>query len=261
MAENYFQIDKEDHICTITINRPNQRNAFNTEMWNNLNEIMTNLQYDSQVRVAIITGNGNTFSAGADLAEFLKSSAGGSVTAARDYPVEHCLDSILNYPNPVIAMVNGYALAGGCELAIACDLRIAADTAKFGMPLARVGIMFSYGLAQRLINAFGITLAKEILFTGRMIEAQRAREIGMINEVVPPDQLRSVTMKMAKEIAANAPLSVRGFKTMSNSCLSFWQPPVEADLDAIRSECFASEDAKEGLRAFLEKRKPVFQGR
>lgn len=261
MADNYFQIDKEDHICTITINRASQRNAFNTEMWKNLYEIMTDLQFDPRIRVAIITGSGNTFSAGADLAEILETRAGSAVPGLRDYPVEQCLDSIINYPNPVIAMVNGYALAGGCELAIACDLRIASENAKFGMPLAKVGIMFSYGLAQRLVEALGITSAKEILFTGRMLEAQRAREIGLVNQVVPLDQLKSATWKMAKDIADNAPLSVRGFKTMTNSCLSFHQKADDVDLEAIRSECFASEDAKEGLKAFLEKRKPVFQGR
>jgi enoyl-CoA hydratase len=262
MAEEYFKIEKENHICTITVNRPEKRNAFNTTMWMELADIMHAMAGDDDVRVAVLTGAGDkVFSSGADMAEILAKQEERAQRGPGDSMVERALDAIIDFPNPVIAMVNGYALAGGCELAVNCDLRIASERAHFGMPLAKRGILLSYGLVQRLVNAMGVMYTKELVFTGRIFDAQKALEIGLVNYVVPHDQLLETTMQMAREIADNAPLSVRGFKKMVHKCLSLQEQIDPSDVDELVKAVYASDDVKEGLRAFLEKRAPVFQGK
>lgn len=264
MAEKYFLIDKDRPICTITINRPAQRNAFNNVMWVELAEILNSLAGEEEVRVAILTGAGDkAFSSGADMAEVLQTreERARQTSEGSHGVVERALDSIINFPTPVIAMINGYALAGGCELAVNCDIRIASENAHFGMPLAKRGILLNYGLVQRLVNAMGIMYTKELLFTGRVFDARKALEIGLVNYVVPHDQLRETTLQMAEEIARNAPLAVRGFKKMVNKFLCLQKQIDPSDVDELVSQVYASEDVKEGLRAFLEKRAPIFQGK
>lgn len=262
MAEEYFVIEKENHICTITVNRPAQRNAFNTAMWVELADIMQSMAGDEDVRVAVITGAGDkAFSSGADMAEMLQTTEARAQQGSDPSLVERALDTIVNFPNPVIAMVNGYALAGGCELAANCDIRIASENARFGMPLAKRGILLNYGLVQRLVNAMGVMYTKELLFTGRIFDADKALEIGLVNYVVPHDKLRETTMQTAQEIAQNAPLAVRGFKKMVHKCLSLQKQINHLDVDDLVRQVFASDDVKEGLRAFLEKRPPLFRGR
>ena len=262
MAEEHFLIEKEDHICTITVNRPAQRNAFKAVMWTELADIVRSLAGDESVRVAIITGAGEkAFSSGADMAEILRAQEGKGEQSSDGSIVEPALDAIIDFPNPVIAMVNGHALAGGCELAVNCDIRIASDNARFGMPLAKRGILLNYGLVQRLVNAMGVMYTKELLFTARVFDARKAQEIGLVNYVVPHEQLRQTTMQMAGEIAQNAPLAVRGFKKMVQKYLSTQEQIDPSDVDELVKQVYASEDVKEGLTAFLEKRAPIFRGR
>ncbi len=262
MADEYFLTEIDDHICTITINRPAQRNAFNTAMWIELADIMQSMAGDEDVRVAIITGAGDkAFSSGADMAEILRTQEERAQRGPGDSVVERALDAVIAFPNPVIAMVNGYALAGGCELAVNCDIRIASERAHFGMPLAKRGLLLSYGLVQRLVNAMGVMYTKELLFTGRIFDAQKSLEIGLINYMTPHDQLYETTLQMAREIAQNAPLSVRGFKKMVHKCLSYQKQIDPSDVNELVKEVYAGEDIKEGLKAFLEKRPPVFKGK
>ena len=150
-------------------------------------------------------------------------------------------------------MINGYALAGGCELAVNCDLRIASENAHFGMPLAKRGILLNYGLVQRLVNAMGIMYTKELLFTGRVFDARKALEIGLVNYVVPHDQLRETTLQMAEEIARNAPLAVRGFKKMVNKFLCLQKQIDPSDMDECendRSALFTDHRSHRGTRLF-----------
>ena len=231
-------------------------------MWRELKDLMDSLAGDKNVRVAIITGAGEkSFSSGADMGEILQTQEKKVGQSSDGSIVELVLDSIIDFPSPVIAMVNGYALAGGCELTANCDIRIASEKARFGMPLAKRGILLNYGLVQRLINSMGVMYTKELLFTGRIFDAQKAMEIGLVNYVVPHGQLRETTMQIAKEIAQNAPLAVRGFKKMVHKYLSPQKQIDPSDVDELVKQVYASEDVKEGLRAFLEKRPPVFRGK
>ena len=160
-------------------------------------------------------------------------------------------------------MINGAAIGGGCELATSCDIRIAADTARLSMPPAKLGMVYHWAGIMRFINIIGLARAKEMFFTGRVYDAGRAQEMGLVNHVVPADQLLFFTHQMAQEISENAPLSLKGLKTVFRGCLQYQKidPQVARELETLRDQSFGSEDILEGQRAFREKRKPVFRGR
>jgi enoyl-CoA hydratase/carnithine racemase len=258
MPEEVLLVDKKDYICTLTLNRPEKHNALTPQLLQQLTNILISIKDDKGVRVVIIRGAGNkAFSAGFDISMLGESYQGGG-----DY-LQEALKAIREYPAPVIAMINGFALGGGCEIAVNCDLRIASDNAQFGMPQAKLGMMESYQAIQRFLNIVGVAYTKEIFFTGRMIEATRAKEIGLVNQVVPARDLERVCYSLAQEIAANAPLSVRGSKFITEKCLSYQTlpPQVEEEIQEIVTRIFQSEDCKEGMAAFIEKRKPCFTGK
>jgi enoyl-CoA hydratase/carnithine racemase len=251
----------DGQIATVTVNRREQRNAMTMDMWQGMADIMQELGADPEVRVIVVRGAGDkAFVAGADIAEFSELLADRA--KMRDYPVkvEACMSSVEAVPKPVIAMVNGAAMGGGCELATVCDLRFAADTAKFGVPAGRLGIVITFQDTQRLTDLVGAANAKEILFTGRVLDAGEAFRIGLANRVLPAAELAAYTYEVARQIAANAPLTVRGAKRHVNNCLRSPRLVDPADGLALSHDAFASKDFREGVRAYLEKREPTFFG-
>ena len=252
-------VERRERVAIITINRPEKRNALNIQTRQEGAAAFEELREDDSVRVVVITGAGEkAFVAGADIAEF----EGRTAVTQRDVMTGRSLFTAVDtFPKPVIAMVNGYCLGGGCELALACDLRIASDKASFGQPEINLGIIPGGGGTQRLTRLVGEGKAMELILTGDIIDAQTAYSIGLVNTVVPADQLEAKTMEIAGRISERSPIALRmakeAVKTASRSSLDEGLRR-EIDLFAL---CFSSEDKDEGVKAFLEKRKPNFTGK
>ena len=260
MEYNNLILDQNGAIAVLTINRPKALNALNSETLTELSTVLDELGRDSSVKVVILTGSGEkAFVAGADIAQMkglnaLEGRRFGQLGQATFRKIELM-------PQPVIAAINGYALGGGCELAMACDLRLASETAKFGQPEVTLGLTAGFGGTQRLPRLVGTGLASELLFTGDLIDAQEAYRIGLVNHVYPLGTLMEEALKLANRIAERAPAGVQ----LSKSAI---QRGMNMDLDsaqAYEAEVFAltfsTSDQKEGCAAFLERRKPVFEGR
>ena len=252
-------VEKRGKVAILTINRPEKLNALNRAVHTEGVAALDELRQDDEVRVLIITGSGEkSFIAGADISEF----EGQTPVTQRDLFHERTFfNTIDSFPKPVIAMVNGFCLGGGNELAMACDIRMASENAKFSQPEINLGIMCGGGGTQRLTNLVGEGRAMEMVLTGDMIDAKTAYEFGLVNHVYPAAELEEKTMELANKIAEKAPialqLSKEAVKFASRSNLDEGLRR-EVDLFAI---CFSTEDKKEGVSAFLEKRKPVFKGR
>ena len=262
MAEEVLLVEKEENICTLTINRPERRNALTLEVLYRLGDTLRALKDDKEVRVVVLRGAGErAFSSGMDIGG--RSPVDMDEVAKKGNPLDYAFNSIIEFPFPVIAMIYGAAMGAGCDMAGCCDLRIAADNARMGINPVKLGRIYYPGGIQRLINAVGLPRAKELFYTGRFIDAQRAKEIGLVNHVVPAEELPSFTYELAREIAENAPLAVSGTKTIFNRLLKHQRLSAEdeAELLALIDIAERSEDLKEGTFAFLEKRKPRFIGR
>jgi enoyl-CoA hydratase len=252
--------EKSDGIATITINRPQALNALNEET---IREIMARLKdatEDENVKAIIITGAGDrAFSAGADLNMMRNVNPVKAVELSR--LGQQLCDQIEALGKPVIAAINGYALGGGLELAMACDLRVASENAQLGQPEINVGLIPGWGGTQRLPRYVGKGIAKEMIFTGKRIDAETAERLGLINMVVPADQLKSKVRELALELTAKPPIAIKLSKALINDSIEtrpeagLWQ---EAEAFGIVA---STEDFKEGVSAFLEKRKPQFKGR
>ena len=252
-------LERRGRVAVLTINRPDKLNALNIRTRQEGAEALEELREDAEVRVVVITGAGDkSFVAGADIGEF----AGRTALTQRDVMTGRSLFTAVDtFPKPVIAMINGFCLGGGCELAMSCDLRIASEKARFGQPEINLGIIPGGGGTQRLANLVGESKAMELILTGEMIDAQTALALGLVNRVVPHEELEAKTMEMANLIAAKSPVALRmakeAVKTAARSTLDEGLRR-EIDLFAL---CFSSEDKDEGVKAFLEKRKPEFKGR
>ncbi len=262
MAEELLLVQKEGSICTLTINRPERRNSMNPEILLQLGDILNSLKEEGEVRAVVIRGAGEeSFSSGYDIGRI--STGSREETSPRRNPLEYGTASVLAYPYPVIAMIYGYAVGAGLELAVTCDLRLAADTARLGITPAKLGVVYNYTGILKFLNLVGVAQTKELFYTGRLITAQRAQDIGLVDHVLPAQELAKATYDLAREIAENAPLSVSGTKTTIARLLSCQtlRPEDEAELRKLQAQAFLSEDLKEGQRAFMEKRKPKFAGR
>jgi len=265
LIEELLLVQKEGNICTLTINRPERRNSLNPEILLKLGDTLNALKEEGEVRVVVIRGVGEqAFSSGYDIGRI--GTGGGGVpeeTGPRRNPLEYGMSSVLAYPYPVIAMIYGYAVGAGLELAVTCDLRLAADNAHLGITPAKLGVVYSPSGIQKFLNLVGIAHTKELFYTGRLIEAQRAREKGLVDYVFPAVELESATYELAREIAENAPLSISGAKSTVSKLLSYQTlcPEDEAELRELQARAMRSEDLREGQRAFMEKRKPNFVGR
>ena len=265
MAEDELLVEKKDGICIFILNRPERRNALSPYLLYKLAEAFNKIKVEEEIRCAIIRGaGGKAFSSGYDITA-IPTNVSPEVmeTIQKKNPLEMALESIQEFPYPVIAMINGMAFRAGCELAVTCDMRIAAESARMGMPPAKLGLIYMPSGILRFLNVVGLANAKEIFFTGRYFPASRAKEMGLVHYVVPDDQLLTFTEEIAYEIAGNAPLSLKGMKTIFKACLKY-QKIEDEDMKTIEllvNQAFNSEDLKEGQKSFLEKRKPVFRGR
>ncbi|MCB2298929.1 short-chain-enoyl-CoA hydratase [Clostridium tagluense] len=253
----FFQ--KEDKVAVITISRPKALNALNTETLKELELAIDEIANDDQIYAVIITGEGKAFVAGADISEMKDLDAmGGRKFGNLGNSVFRKLETL---EKPVIAAVNGFALGGGCELSMACDIRIASSKAKFGQPETGLGITPGFGGTQRLARLVGTGMAKQLLFTAEIINAEEALRIGLVNKVVEPENLIEEAKLLAKKIVSNAPIAVKLCKTAINR-------GMQMDIDTaliyeaeIFGACFATEDQKSGMIAFLEKSEKCFKNK
>lgn len=250
----------ENGIGTVTINRPKALNALNAATIMELDRMFDELAKNDEVKVVILTGGGDkSFVAGADITEMQSMSA----IEGRNWGklAQAVFNKIENLPKPVIAAVNGYALGGGCEISMACDIRIASEKAKFGQPEVSLGIPPGFGGTQRLPRLVGKGRAKEMLFTGDMIDAAEACRIGLANKVVAPEELLNVAKAMANKIMSRAPIAVQVCKAAVNEGMDVDLESGVAYEAEIFGLCFATADQKEGMSAFVEKRKANFIGK
>ena len=247
-------IEKKDAVGIIKINRPESLNALNIETLGEIRDAVTSLNNDEEIKVLIFTGEGKAFIAGADI----KQMKDMNENDAREFCNlgQKIFDIIENLDKPVIAAVNGFALGGGCELAMACDIRIASELAKFGQPEVNLGVIPGFGGTQRLSRLVPKGIAKELIFTGDLVDAQTALRIGLVNKVIAPENLLNEALAMAQKIASKGPAAIMIAKSVINRGLETDQAKgllIERDGFV---QCIASGEAKEGMEAFVEKRKP-----
>ncbi len=259
---DHILLERDPPLATITLNRPQQRNAISYQMWGELSQLLRELADDGNCRVVVITGAGTeAFSAGADIKDFEEYRADSTMGRQYNLAVDGLLRTLAEMETPTISMIRGYAVGGGCELAVATDLRIAAEDSKMGIPAARLGISIGHLEMQGLVNLVGKGNALYILYSGRLVDAQEALGMGLVNQVVATEDLAPTTYQLAREIAALAPLSHAVNKRTLNQVLA--KPSLdqltqeEADLPLTQ---FDTRDYQEGYRAFLEKRRPEFRG-
>ncbi len=257
----YIKVERTPPVVTITLNRPDVLNALTTETFREIEDVLDALAEDDEVRSVILTGAGNrAFAAGADIANLqaLESAQQGYAHSKQAHAL---LVKMQSLPKPVIAAVNGYALGGGCELAMSADIILAAENAKFGQPEVNLGIIPGFGGTQRLPRLVGRTKALELILTGEHISAQEAQAIGLVNRVVPADKLMETARSMAETIAKKAPLAIAFAKRAIYEGLET-SPRVGNDIEmAYFGLAIGTADRKEGTSAFLEKRKPEWQGK
>ncbi|MEY4167192.1 MAG: hypothetical protein RIR52_1016 [Acidobacteriota bacterium] len=258
LAENIL-IERHDRIAILTINRPDKLNALNIRTRQELSDALDELRDDDQIRVVIITGAGEkAFIAGADINEFEGRTAVQQRAVMR---TRNIFITAEEFPKPLIAMINGFCLGGGNELAMCCDLRIASEKARFGQPEINLGIIPGGGGTQRLTRLIGEGRSMQLILTGEMIDAAEAWRLGLVNEIHPADQLRARTLDLAERIAAKSPIALAMAKAaVKAAARTNLREGLDLEIDLF-SLCFSSEDKTEGVRAFLEKRRPDFKGR
>jgi len=249
----------ENGICTIVINRPDKLNALNKTVFEELNKILDVVQAHHEIKSVIITGAGSkAFVAGADISEFDGLNKAEAMALAKRG--QDTFARIENSSKPIVAAVNGFALGGGCELAMSCHFRVAAETAKFGQPEVNLGLIPGYGGTQRLVQLIGKGKAMELLMSAHMIDAAEAKQLGLVNYVTTPETLLEHTKKILDIINAKAPLAVAGCIKAANAVYDETKDGYALEIEEF-GNTFVTQDMKEGIAAFLEKRKAVFTGK
>ena len=264
LADGKLLLDSPaEAVVRLRISNPERRNALDHEILDALAETLPRLDQGIETRCLLITGAPPVFSAGYDIAAIPAETFERDAEALVAHPFHAAMEALASHPWPTVAALNGACVGGGLELAITCDLRIAAAGAKLGMPPVKLGLVYGHTGLRKFLDTLGLARTKELFLTGRNFEAARAAEIGLVHEVVPDEALEQTSVALAAEIAANAPLSMRGNKRAidllaASQVLSEQQ---EEDLIALRESCFSSEDFREGIEAFAEKRKPIWRGK
>jgi len=255
-------VQRDGAIATVVFNRPNVRNAISLSMWEDLARVTTDLAKDDAVRAIVYRGAGTqAFGSGADISEFTENRKDTATAVRYNAQTEAAYTAIRACPKPTVAMIFGYCMGGAMAVAMACDLRFAAQGSRFGIPAARLSIIYGAAAVGQLIDLVGPAYAKDILFSARTVSDREALAIGFIQRLVPAADLEKTTHEYLATLADNAPLSVRGSKAAIQAYLAGWTDENRARLRALQIEAMTSEDYREGTGAFLEKRRPKFQGR
>jgi enoyl-CoA hydratase/carnithine racemase len=248
-------------VVRIKISNPDKRGALDHEILDAITEVVQG--QDS--RCLVVTGDGPVFSAGYDIGNFTDESAFSEAAEKLvAHPFTDAIEALAAYRYPVIAALNGHAIGGGLELAVTCDIRVAARGVKMGMPPAKIGLVYGHTGLRRFMEVCGLANTNELFFTGRNVDADRACAMGLVNQVVDGDDLEETVLSLAREIAANSPLSLEGNKRILTALRQMpgtLPPDVEAELVELRESCFHTEDFREGIKAFGDKRKPEWKGR
>lgn len=259
MTYEFLKTEQMDQTLVVTVSRPSALNALNSSVLKELDALLDAVKDDASVYSLVLTGDGKAFVAGADIGEMSTlSGVEGKAFGALGLKVFRKLETL---PQPTVAAVNGFALGGGCELAMACDIRIASEKAKFGQPEVGLGITPGFGGTQRIPRLVGVAKAKELIFTGGHIGAEEAKVVGLVNQVVAPEELMETALKLTKKMNRNGQLAVRLSKEAINTGI---ETDVETGFNVESSLfglCFSTEDQKEGMNAFLSKEKPNFQNK
>lgn len=264
MNDDILLVKRNGYVVTLTLNRPEKRNSLSPDLLTRLHQTLSGFARGDDVRAVIIRGQGDlAFSSGYDIAA-IPTRATPEIDEAikTQNPLELAMRSVIDFPYPVIAMLNGYAFGAGCELAVSCDLRIAADDIRMGVPPAKLGLVYPLAGLRRFVHILGFNRTREIFLTGRFYSGPRILEMGLVDYMLPRQELEPYTRQLAEEIAGNAPLSVKGHKRILNllaKSIRFEDDDLK-EAEGILMEAVNSEDLKEGQAAFLEKRKPRFTG-
>ncbi len=250
-------------VARLRLANPERRNALDHDILDALAEVLPRLDRGIETRCVLITGAPPVFSAGYDIATIPDKTFQRDAEALVAHPFHAALEKLARHPWPTVAAINGHCLGGGLELAVTCDLRICAAGAKLGMPPAKLGLIYGHTGLRKFLDTIGLARTKELFLSGRSFEAMRAERFGLVNEVVSDERLEAESVALAAEIAANAPLAMRGNKHAINllNASPALTEQQEAGLVALRESCFESEDLREGIRAFGEKRRPEWTGR
>jgi enoyl-CoA hydratase len=261
-ADGKMLAEVEDGVGLITFNQPTKRNAMSVDMWHGLVEILDAFAADDAIRAVVLTGAGNkAFISGADISQFAQQRADANAQLEYDRLTSSGRARLASFPKPVIARIRGFCLGGGLGLAMQADLRIAAEDSQFGIPAAKLGIAYGFDMVRKLVSLVGPAHARTLLFTGERIGSGEAQRIGLVNRVVPDQDLSDVVLDLARTLADNAPLTLRAAKLAVNEAVKSESERDAAAVHAAVMACFDSSDYREGRTAFMEKRTPQFIGR